>query len=192
MLGYCHSMARFKSVGFPATIDGSEISTNRGPIPIDDLLPINEEPKAYLERRVNFYIALLEELIRRGASRGDIYFMKDCVDALLKMTTVGRAKVDLNVGGGLSKLRDEIDFSKMEVAEIDEFLRKARGELGARDDTILVDPSRGDVHIAVRDEKPKAIRRRHKRSSLDNSSGQGDGKQIAIDGPGSSTPDGAD
>lgn len=160
--------------GLPKTIDGSEVSTNRGPIPLDALVPIDGEIRAYLEGRTNFYVALLEELIRRGADRGDIYFMKDCVDALLKMTTVGRAKVDVNLGGGISKLRDEIDFSAMSKEEIDAFLARARGELNVRaDDTISLSPNGGTTGLSITGREPGIAKPRRRRKAGSNNTSQG-------------------
>ena len=144
---------------------GALAKGSRAPIPIDDLLPVDGDPATYLEGRVAFYIALLEELIRRGADTGDAYFMKDCLDALLKMTKIGRAKVDLNVGGGLSKLRDEIDFSGMTKEELEDFVAKAKGEVNVRHSgselmySSLDDPDRVGVDSAT---GPKRSSRRHK------------------------------
>lgn len=200
-------MGRLKSVidGLPARSYGSNgpVAESRyAPIPIDELLPIDEDPKTYLEGRVAFYIALLEELIRRGASRGDIYFMKECVDALLKMTTIGRAKIDLGASGGLSKLRDEIDFSGMTTAELEEFVAKAKGEANGRHAVGIVDLGRVDSgssdDIGVGNIPWPAKSRRRNKSSRHNDSpgreadaegGTGVDETIKADGGVSGTSD---
>jgi len=171
--------------------NGSMASGRYMPIPIDSIVPIDEDPKSYLEGRVAFYIALLEELIRRGADRGDIYFMKECVDALLKMTTIGRAKVDMEVSGGLSKLRDEIDFSNMSKDDLEAFVAKAKGEANGR--------TNGNGHLARNDgilhglddgARSKVSSRRRKSSRHNDRSGGEAGANVAGDGPSDSTPSG--
>lgn len=161
--------------GLPARRDpdggGSVAKGSRAPIPIDDLLPIDGDPATYLEGRVAFYIALLEELIRRGADTGDAYFMKECLDALLKMTKIGRAKVDMEVSGGLSKLRDEIDFSSMSKADLEAFVSKAKGEVDVR---IPVGANSGrisvgsDIGASLGDESGHKGSRRRRKSPRNN------------------------
>lgn len=193
-------MYKLKSVidGLPATTNGgaarnsdrSVAQSRYNPISIDDIVPVDEDPKEYLEGRVAFYIALLEELIRRGAASGDIYFMKECVDALLKMTTIGRAKVDLNVGGGLSKLRDEIDFTKMETAELEAFVSKAKGEVNGRaiDYGSGVDGP-GDVSGGMVHSKSSRPSNQRRRKARDNGSSK---REAGADATGSGSPDAAD
>lgn len=151
--------------GFDNGRDGRGVAAPRpSPIAIDEVFPITTDPKEYLEGRVAFYIALLERLVGVGADRGDPYFVKECLDALLKMTNIGRAKMDVNMTGTLSKLRDEIDFTKMEKEDLAAFVEKARGEINVRNGDMLhaADSLRGDSRDGdnVSDKKPRRKRKK--------------------------------
>jgi hypothetical protein len=141
---------RLISDGFGDGRENGAVATSRPQaIAIDEVFPITTDPKEYLEGRVAFYIALLERLVRVGADRGDPYFIKECLDGLLKMTNIGRQKMDLNVAGTVSKLRDEIDFTAMGKEDLDAFIKRARGEIDVRHES--AGAMLGDNNVPMRD-----------------------------------------
>lgn len=81
-----------------------------------------ENAEAHLEGRIGLYIAGLEELLEKTVRMNDIQGARGLLNDLIRLTKIGRPKADINVGG-LSKLREETDFSQLST----EMLRKALG-----------------------------------------------------------------
>ena len=84
-----------------------------------------ENAEAHLEGRIGLYVAGLEELLEKTVRMNDIQGARGLLNDLIRLTKIGRPKADINVAG-ISKLRDEADFSQMST----EMLRKALGMEG--------------------------------------------------------------
>lgn len=80
-----------------------------------------DTPEAYLESRVGKYIAGLEMLLERSLELSDIAMARGLIGDLIRLTKIGRAKADLNITGP-SKLRDEIDLTKIPTDKLRELL----------------------------------------------------------------------
>lgn len=81
-----------------------------------------ENAEAHLEGRIGLYIAGLEELLEKTVRMNDIQGARGLLNDLIRLTKIGRPKADVSVSG-ISKLREETDFSQLST----EMLRKALG-----------------------------------------------------------------
>jgi len=80
-------------------------------------------PDVYLESKVGKYLRGMEEVLNRAVEMNDLQMTRTLLLDLLKMTKFGRPKADVNIGG-VSKLRDEEDFSKVSTDKLRALLGK--------------------------------------------------------------------
>lgn len=72
------------------------------------------EPEVYIEARLGKYITGLEMLLSRALENNDAEMARALTLDLVKMTRLGKTKIDLNAVG-VNKLREEIDFKKADT-----------------------------------------------------------------------------
>jgi len=75
------------------------------------------EPEVYIESRLGRYISGLEMLLEVALKHADLDAARALTLDLIKMTRLGKTKVDLTATS-VNKLRDEIDFRKVEIDEL--------------------------------------------------------------------------
>ena len=82
-----------------------------------------DSPELYVEKRLGKYIHILEAMLDRALLMGRHDQAQALVNDLIRLTKMGRAKAEVNLG--VSKLRDETDFSKWETDQIKNLLKGA-------------------------------------------------------------------
>lgn len=92
-----------------------------------EALELIADPDVYLESSAGKYVAGLEMLLKRALESNDIEMSRMLLLDLVKMTKIGRSKADINVGA-LSKLRDEVDYSKLKTEDIEALLKQVKGD----------------------------------------------------------------
>jgi hypothetical protein len=92
--------------------------------PLNDWEEI-QDPERYIETRLGRYIHLLEGLLDRAAALGDMDRVHAIALDLIRLSKLGRSKAEINVG--VTKLREEKDFSKLGTDEIAKLLGEVEG-----------------------------------------------------------------
>lgn len=75
------------------------------------------EPEAYIESRLGKYITGLEMLLETALRNNDLDASRALTLDLIKMTRLGKTKVDLTATS-VNKLRDEFDFRSVNTDEL--------------------------------------------------------------------------
>jgi hypothetical protein len=79
------------------------------------------EPEVYIESRVGRYISGLEMLLEQALANNDMDASRALTLDLIKMSRLGRSKIDLT-STSVNKLRDEMDFRKVDTSKLTEIL----------------------------------------------------------------------
>lgn len=79
--------------------------------------------ETYLDAQSGKYVKMLEALVEVGRQSGLVEFTAATLFGLLKMTKVGRQKIDVN-STTVSKLRDENDFKNVSDEDLAKLLGK--------------------------------------------------------------------
>ena len=83
-----------------------------------------EDASGYLNARAGKYVLLVEEYINEASRRGELETGMAGVLSLIKLTELGRKKIDTHVE--VRRLRDEYDLSAVPNTELEKLLSKRK------------------------------------------------------------------
>lgn len=90
-----------------------------------DKWPVLAEPENYLDRQAGRYLRILEGLIGYSLAVGDILTTRLLVNDLLRLTKLGRPKVEIGLTGGES---EAIDLSQASEEDLRKLVKESIGD----------------------------------------------------------------